>query len=128
VHRNIYKGICIGIGFLFVVLGALVAFLPLVPSTPFLLLASFFFSKGSERFYQWLISTKLYQRHLHEFVQTRSMSLTMKALILLPASFVLISVFIYSPNMHVKLIIVTYTVIKFYYLIFKIKTIKEDVV
>lgn len=126
-HRNIYKGICIIIGFLFVVLGALVAFLPLIPSTPFLLLASFFFSKGSKRFYQWLINTSLYQKHLHEFVQTRSMSLTMKAFILLPASFVLISASIYSPNRHVKLFIITLTAIKFYYLIFRVKTIKEDV-
>lgn len=127
-HRNIYKGICIVVGFLFVVLGALVVFIPMVPSTPFLLAASYFFSKGSKRFYQWLINTSLYQNHLHQFVQQRSLSLTMKAFILLPASFVLISAFLYSPNKHVQLFIVTMTVIKFYYLIFRVKTIKEDAV
>jgi uncharacterized membrane protein YbaN (DUF454 family) len=128
VHRNIYKGICIVAGFLFVVLGALVFFIPMVPSTPFLLVASYFFSKGSKRFYQWLINTSLYQNHLDQFVQQRSLSLTMKAFILLPASFVLISAFLYSHSKHVQLFIVTMTVIKFYYLIFRVKTIKEDVV
>jgi uncharacterized protein len=38
-----------------VVLGFVGIFVPFLPTTPFILLAAFFFSKGSTRLHQWLI-------------------------------------------------------------------------
>ena len=37
-------------------LGVLGAFLPLLPTTPFLLLAAFAFSRGSDHLHEWLIN------------------------------------------------------------------------
>lgn len=50
--RYIYNGL----GSLFVVLAFLGLFLPLLPTTPFLLLAAACYGRGSERFYQWLMA------------------------------------------------------------------------
>ena len=78
------------IGIVSMVLGAIGVVLPVLPTTPFLLLASFCFAKGSDRFHKWVIGTKLYKKHLESFVTSRSMTLKTKLCILLPASAMLI--------------------------------------
>jgi uncharacterized protein len=50
------KKILLTLGFLSLILGIIGSFLPLLPTTPFLLLSAFLFSKSSEKWYNWLIS------------------------------------------------------------------------
>lgn len=78
------------IGFLFFGLGAIGVILPVLPTTPFLLVASYCFARGSKRFNDWFLSTKIYQKHLDSFVKERAMTLKTKISLLSFASAMLI--------------------------------------
>lgn len=52
VRRPIY----IALGFIFVALGVIGIPTPLLPTTPFLLLAAFFFARSSRRWHDWLVN------------------------------------------------------------------------
>lgn len=108
-------------------LGLLGVALPILPTTPFLLLASYFFAKGSKHFHNWFIKTKLYRNHLEEFIQTRSMTLKKKFSILIPVSTLLVTTSIIVNNIHARIAISLVIVLKYYYFFFHIKTIEESI-
>lgn len=57
----------IGLGSIFVGLGFLGLFLPLLPTTPFLLLAAACYARGSDRFYQWLMQHRIFGEILRHY-------------------------------------------------------------
>ena len=112
------------IGIVSMVLGAIGVVLPVLPTTPFLLLASFCFAKGSDRFHKWFIGTKLYKKHLESFVTSRSMTLKTKLCILLPASAMLILAMLAMSKIYGRVFIVFLIIIKYIYFFTRIETVK----
>ena len=111
------------IGIVSMVLGAIGVVLPVLPTTPFLLLASFCFAKGSDRFHKWFIGTKLYKKHLESFVTSRSMTLKTKLCILLPASAMLILAMLAMSNIYGRVFIVFLIIFKYIYFFTRIETV-----
>ena len=114
------------IGIVSMVLGAIGVVLPVLPTTPFLLLASFCFAKGSDRFHKWFTGTKLYKKHLESFVASRSMTLKTKLCILLPASAMLILAMLAMSNIYGRIFIVFLIIFKYIYFFTRIETLKSN--
>jgi len=112
------------LGFISLILGLIGIIMPVLPTTPFLLLTLYCFSKGSEKCKNWFINTKIYKNHLKNFVEKKAMTLKQKISILLMADLMLMLPLIFSPFIHLKIFIVFLIIYKFYYFIFKIETIK----
>jgi uncharacterized membrane protein YbaN (DUF454 family) len=68
------KGVLIGAGTLFVGLGLLGMFLPLLPTTPFLLLAAFCYARSSDRFYRWLMNNRLFGEYIRNYREGRGIA------------------------------------------------------
>lgn len=117
------KIIYLMIGILATGLGAIGIILPVLPTTPFLLLAAYCFAKGSKRINDWFLSTNLYQKHLDCFVKERAMTLKTKVMILSFASSMLLFAMCFMNHLYLRIFIICLMVFKYYYFIFRIKTI-----
>jgi uncharacterized membrane protein YbaN (DUF454 family) len=70
--------LCVGLGLFFVGLAAAGAVLPLLPTTPFLLLASYFFVRSSPRLTRWLHNSRVWGPMLHTWRTRRAVSRRVK--------------------------------------------------
>ena len=77
------KGLLISAGVLSVGLATAGIFLPLLPTTPFLLLAAACFIRGSDRLYQWLITHKWFGPYIKNYREHKAITKRAKVMILL---------------------------------------------
>lgn len=117
------KYIYITLGSLAFAVGIVGIFLPVIPTTPCLMLACYFYSKGSTKFQTWLINSSIYKEYAQDFVENKSLTLKKKSILLTFASIMLLfPLFLLGGVM--KLIIILLYIFLYYYFIFQIKTIR----
>ena len=116
----------ITLGFIALGLGLIGVILPILPTTPFLLVTSFCFAKGSERFHTWFTNTNIYKKHLESFVKERAMTLKQKVVLLSFVNFMLAFPLILVDVLPMRITIIVLIIIKLYYFIFKVKTITPE--
>lgn len=74
VKSRLYKGLFMFLGILFVGLATVGIFLPLLPTTPFLLLAAACFIRSSDRLYQWLITHKWFGKYIKNYMEHKAIT------------------------------------------------------
>lgn len=121
--NKVKKYFYITLGFITLGLGLIGVILPILPTTPFLLVTSFCFAKGSERFHSWFTNTNIYKKHLESFVKERAMTLKQKVVLLSFVNFMLAFPLILVDVLPMRITIIVLIIIKLYYFIFRVKTI-----
>ena len=77
---HLRKWVLIIVGSFFAGLGILGIFLPLLPTTPFLLLAAACYIRSSERLYNWLMNNKWIGRYIKNYLEGKGVPLKSKVL------------------------------------------------
>ena len=83
VNPPLRKGLLISVGVLSVGLATAGIFLPLLPTTPFLLLAAACFIRSSNRLYRWLITHKWFGPYIKNYREHKAITKRAKVVILL---------------------------------------------
>lgn len=118
----ILRHLLVVLGFLFAGVGAVGIVIPVLPTTPLLLLATVCFANGSERFHAWFCGTELYKKHLEGFVRTRSMPMRVKLCICVPVSCLLVALMVAIPVLPMRVLIGALMAVKWWFFLFWIKT------
>lgn len=77
-----FRSLLIFAGTVSLLLGILGIFLPMLPTTPFLLLTAYCYSRSSKRFYQWLVSNRWFGEYLRNYREGRGIPMRNKILTL----------------------------------------------
>ncbi len=65
-------------GTLFVALGVIGILMPVLPTTPFLLLAAVCYARSSQRFYDWLMTNRVFGSYIRNYREGRGIPLAHK--------------------------------------------------
>lgn len=122
--NRIKKIIFVIVGVISLLLGIIGTVLPILPTVPFLLLTSYCFARGSNKFEVWFKSSKIYKKYLENFILNKSMTLKQKIYISTFADIMIAFPLVILNNLYIKLFLIIVIIFKYYYFIFKIKTIK----
>jgi len=102
----------ISLGWFFVLLGAIGAVLPLLPTTPFLIIALACFAESSPRFHRMLLENKWFGPPLEQWEKTKTIrrKIKQKVMLLIIATFS-ISIFVLSGRLGLQLMLVCFCLI-----------------
>ena len=119
------KALLVAAGSLCLALAVLGIFLPLLPTTPFLLLASACYVRSSERLHGWLMGNRLLGGYIRNFKERRGVPLRAKVttvvLLWLPLLYSVYRLDLFWLEAALVLMGLTWSV-----LIFRMKTFREE--
>ena len=104
-RSRIKNGLLIALGSVSAVLGIVGIILPVVPTTPFLLLAAACYARSSERFYLALLTNRYFGRYIRDWREDRGLTLPTKlwVIIFLAATMSFSAYFV--PRVEVKVML-----------------------
>jgi len=105
--NQLLRAILITSGTIFLGLGLIGIFIPILPTTPFLLLAAACYARSSQRFYNWLMNNRWFGSYIKNYRDGRGIPLKFKILtITLLWLTILTSIYFVINNFLIEIILI----------------------
>jgi len=92
-------------GSFFIFLGTIGIFIPILPTTPFILLAAACYIKSSEKLYNWLTSNKVFSKYIKNYSLKKGMTKNTKLKVILLGLLAIIISSFFTYNTNEKIIL-----------------------
>jgi len=124
--NQIIRAILLITGTISLIIGIVGIFIPLLPTTPFLLITAACYARGSDRFYNWLLCNKLFGNYIKNYREGKGVALNIKiiSLSLLWTTILFSAVFVVSALL-IKIILITIAIAVTIHIL-TIKSIKKS--
>lgn len=103
--KTIVRYILIIFGSLSLLIGVIGIAIPVLPTTPFLLITSFCYLRSSSRLYQWLMNHRTFGPYLYNYLTYRAVKKSVKVVALITLWFSLGLSIIIVPNIYLKIML-----------------------
>lgn len=113
-------------GWVVFILGVIGVFVPVLPTTPLILLATFLFAHSSPRLHGWIQSTKVYKTYVVPFKDAGGIDLGTKVRIIIISYAVMGLSAYFVPRWYVWLILVCVAIFLLYLMFIRIPTISKE--
>lgn len=123
VKSRVIRVLFLIVGFISLVLGTIGIVLPILPTVPFYLLTAFCFVRGSKKFADWFLNSKLYKNHIGNFANHRVMTIYGELILLTCVSAMLIVSMWFVNKVAVSIILTILIACKYSYFVFRITPI-----
>ena len=125
--NRLIKILLIIAGLMFLVTGSIGIFVPILPTTPFLILAALCFIRSSERLYNWTLTNRIFGKYLKGYLEKKGIPLGVKLFTLFLLWFtILLSAIFFIDILWVRIILIIIAVSVTIHL-FMIKTYRGPV-
>jgi uncharacterized membrane protein YbaN (DUF454 family) len=121
---RIINVILITFGTLFLIIGLIGIIIPILPTTPFLLLAAACYFKSSTKFYNWMMNNKIFGNYIKNYMEKKGIPIKVKliSIIVLWITIIISSLIVSNILIDILLFIIAVAVSIH---ILLIKTLKE---
>jgi len=120
------KALFLTLGIITMVLGIIGIFLPVLPTTPFLLLSATCLLKSSEKMYSWLINHKVLGLYIKSYIEYKAITKTAKIVSVFTLwLFISISIIFFLDNFYLRLLLLFIAIGVSIHLL-SMKTLTED--
>jgi len=125
IPKLVEKYLLIFIGSILLFLGIIGILIPVLPTTPFLLLSSVCYIHSSKRLYNWLINHKIFGAYIYNYLTYRAVKKSTKIGALIYLWLTLLISFLLVSNLYLRLFLISVGIGVSIYL-FTLKTLSKE--